>query len=110
MKAPNWIKCASETIAGGCLLLSLINCNGEITTTDNLKTLETEFADPSAEYRTAPLSVWNNKMTEQIDYDPNTVLEALNNKADRDLNNVTDGTYQVLTTKNGSSYKKRRIL
>lgn len=39
-------------------------------------------------------------MTEQIDYDPNTVLEALNNKADRDLNNVTDGTYQVLTTKN----------
>lgn len=26
-------------------------------------------------------------MTEQIDYDPNTVLEALNNKADRDLNN-----------------------
>lgn len=64
MKAPNWIKCASETIAGGCLLLSLINCNGEITTTDNLKTLETEFADPSAEYRTAPLSVWNNKMTE----------------------------------------------
>ena len=64
MKAPNWIKCASETIAGGCLLLSLINCNGEITTTDNLKTLETEVADPSAEYRTAPLSVWNNKMTE----------------------------------------------
>ena len=39
-------------------------------------------------------------MTEQIDYDPNTVLEVLNNKADRDLNNVTDGTYQVLTTKN----------
>ena len=28
------------------------------------------------------------------------ITEALNNKADRDFGNITDGTYQVLTTKN----------
>ena len=49
-------------------------------------------------------------MTEQIDYDPNTVLEALNNKADRDLNNVTDGTYQVLTTKNITNCIKQFVI
>lgn len=38
-------------------------------------------------------------MAEEINYDANSVLEALNNKADRDLKNITDGTYDFLTTK-----------
>lgn len=51
-------------ILAGSFLFGMIGCQKEDRkTADNLKTLETEFADPSAEYRTAPLAVWNNKMT-----------------------------------------------
>ena len=64
MSTRNIMRNLPVILAGG-FLLGIVGCQKEEgMTTDNLKTLETEFADPSAEYRTAPLSVWNNKMTE----------------------------------------------
>lgn len=64
MKTLNLIRFLFFTTIGGYLSFSLISCKKEKTQNfDSLTTLEAEFENPSAEYRTAPLAVWNSRVT-----------------------------------------------
>lgn len=52
-------------VAGGILSLGTVGCSGnKAETTDSFSTLETQFSNPSSEFRTAPFMVWNGKVTE----------------------------------------------
>lgn len=50
--------------AGSCLSWGLGGCRGETSGSDDFASIEKDFADPPAEYRTAPFAVWNGKVTE----------------------------------------------
>lgn len=50
--------------AGSCLSGGLGGCRGETSGGDDFASIEKDFADPPAEYRTAPFAVWNGKVTE----------------------------------------------
>ena len=65
MKTRNVIKYLSCAIAGSALSFSLTGCQrNNVQTKDSFATIEKEFKDPSADFRSAPLAVWNSKVTE----------------------------------------------
>lgn len=52
-------------MAGSALMLGLVGCqDNEGQTQDSFAIIEKDFKDPPADYRSAPLAVWNSKVTE----------------------------------------------
>ena len=65
MKAQNIVKYLSGVIAGSALSFGLVSCqNTSVQTQDSFTTIEKDFKDPPADFRSAPLAVWNSKVTE----------------------------------------------
>ena len=65
MKAQNIVKYLSGVIAGSALSFGLVSCQDtSVQTQDSFATIEKDFKDPSADFRSAPLAVWNSKVTE----------------------------------------------
>ena len=65
MKAQNIVKYLSGVIAGSALSFGLVSCqNTSVQTQDCFTTIEKDFKDPPADFRSAPLAVWNSKVTE----------------------------------------------
>ena len=57
-------KLLSIIIASFSALFFLTNCQGNYSKSkDSFKDLEVGFTNPSSDYRTAPLAVWNSKVT-----------------------------------------------
>ena len=51
--------------AGSALSFGLVGCQDtSVQTKDSFATIEKDFRDPSADFRSAPLAVWNSKVTE----------------------------------------------
>ena len=61
---------SSKKVIYGCLgIMAMVSlsCNGNLPrhkVSDSFSVIETQFADPPADYRTAPFMVWNSKVTE----------------------------------------------
>ena len=65
MKAQNIVKYLSGVIAGSALSFGLVSCQDtSVQTQDSFATIEKDFKDPSVDFRSAPLAVWNSKVTE----------------------------------------------
>ena len=65
MKAQNIVKYLSGVIAGSALSFGLVSCQDtSVQTQDSFTTIEKDFKDPPADFRSAPLAVWNSKVTE----------------------------------------------
>lgn len=64
MKAQDVVKYLSCAVVGSALSFGLVGCgdNG-VQTEDSFVVLEKDFTDPPADYRSAPLAVWNSKVT-----------------------------------------------
>lgn len=66
MKARNFVKYLSCAMTGSALMLGLVSCqDNEGQTQDSFAIIEKDFKDPPADYRSAPLAVWNSKVTEE---------------------------------------------
>lgn len=64
MKAQDITKYLSCAMLGSALSFGFISCQDKgVQTEDTFATIEKEFKDPSADFRSAPLAVWNSKVT-----------------------------------------------